>query len=153
MSFVDDLNWKMSDNELAEEEDKAIKVYVSNIISAIKKQCMENRDKNALRGYFCRENGWEYQWEGLRPGAKSAVTYSGIFISEKDDRVSKSLNIDRFIFLLRDEIKKLGFEDFKVKAIPFTNYYKEYNGKSIFGNARYKNIERTDYNIYIELKW
>ena len=85
MSFVDDLNWRMSDSELFEEEKRKINSYVLNIITAIKEQCMVNRHKHVLRGYFCQENGWNYHWEGLDPGPKNAVTYKGIFVSEKDN--------------------------------------------------------------------
>ena len=52
MSFVDDLNMKVDQNELLQAQSKHIKMYVMRIVDAVKQSCLSNKDKHITSGYF-----------------------------------------------------------------------------------------------------
>lgn len=151
MSFVDDLNRRVSNEELIKEEEKQIERDLDNIISVIKGECWSRRYVHKLKGYY----GWD-GWDNkniLVQEFENAVTFNGIFRSSYDSLASKPFDTSKFVASLEYSLRKLGFEKFQVKLIPVTRYEKVENGTGILGNKKYKEITKTDYKLYFELEW
>ena len=151
MSFVDDLNKKITPGELIQLEEIWIKEYVDNIMPIIESECWEHKEDHNLRMYLGKD-----VWEGnyiLVPKIEDAYIFDGLTRSGLDKTATKPLDTRKMIKCFEERLIKLGFENFTVQMIPIQGYKHVQIGKTFFGNIKYKKVPKTDYKLYFELVW
>ena len=154
MTFVDDLNESL-DNELDTKEKAEINTIVKNVLLAIRVSCTNHRYEHSLKGYYSYFPGGyiDDPTPFIRPELKDASTFPGMITISAGKTVEKPLNVEKLKNEIEQGISELGFKNFVLKLIPCTRVEKIENGKGFFGNIKYSEIVKTDYNIYVKLEW
>lgn len=152
MSFVDDLNRRVSKEELLQEESRCIERYTRSIIDAIKCSCTKNKTEHTLSGYYGRNDYEEY--DEIVPMDKNSKRFSS---SVALDTEKKDIDINKFDRYLNKEISRLGFTDYEVKIIPRMHYKtgnKIPKGKNFFGKIIYEDeLKPSYYQVWVKLNW
>lgn len=151
MSFVDELNYEVSREELKKEEDKIIEKYTSDILLTIKASCMGKKRDHKLAGFYCVE-----PWEGdtyIDDNIKERHLFSGLIGYDYNNGAPVEISEEKFKNSLTKGVQELGFENYTINLTPFWKTEKIINGKTFLGNTKYKKYKYTAYAVYISLKW
>ena len=146
MSFVDDLNKRVSYDELLEAEEKYIKNYSLQVLNAIKYSCMKYKTQHSLSGYYGR---WDYaDNDEILDDEKYCYcrTLKGTISVDTEQKV---LDLKKFKKVLSEGIKELGFTQYQIEIKPY-RYQIE---KKILGIRYYDYKETNDYIVWVSLKW
>ena len=146
-SFVDELNPPVSESELINEENRLIEFYTKKILGALKYSCKKNKMKHSLSGYYGREAYMEVDEIVSR---ENAYQFKDNF---RLDTESKKLDLSKLKQNLSKEIANLGFTEYQVVIDPVPVSWKTPIGTGFFGDTKYRYNKRTDFIVWLSLKW
>ena len=146
MSFVDDLNKRVSYNELLKVEEEYINNFSSNVLNAIKYSCVNNKTKHSLSGYYGKLDYTDNDEIVDDEEYCSCRTLKGT-ISVDTEQIGVSLK--KFENVLSEGIKELGFTQYQIEVKPYRQKIK----KKFLGIQYYDYKETNDYIIWVSLKW
>ena len=111
MSFVDDLNKRVSYDELLEAEEKYIKNYSLQVLNAIKYSCLENKTKHSLSGYYGKRDYTDNDEIVDDEEDASCRTLKGTISVDTEQKV---LDLKKFKKVFSEGIKELGFTQYQI---------------------------------------
>lgn len=147
MSFVDELNKQVSDDELLEAEDNYIKNYTAQVINAIKYSCLKYKTAHSLSGYYGKE------WYADDHEILKDDQYC-LFCQLKKhivlDTRKKDIDLKKAKNVLSSEIEKLGFTKYQIELRPYRIKKEE---KNIFGFKRTEYENTDEHVVWVHLEW
>lgn len=146
-SFVDELNNRVSENDLINEENRVIEFYTKQIIGALKYSCQKNKIKHQLSGYYGRVPYMEVDEITSRDHAHQFEDNFRL------DTESKKLDLSKLKQSLSNGIANLDFTEYQVVIDPIPVSWKTPIGTGFFGDTKYRYNKRTDFIVWLSVKW
>ena len=145
MSFVDDLNKRVTYAELQQAEEKYIERYTASILDAIKRSCTENKTKHFLEGYYA-SHPYGYSGNEILEDEEYAIRINK---TVRLDTEKKELDLNKFRNKLNSGIKQLGFSQYQMEIKRYEIKVK----RKFFGMPYYEHKQTDDYVVWISLRW